>query len=93
MGYSYFNCFLGNTLSLPCVDHPVPEVSSPVSVVSTGSPSLTSVDQDASTITRLHIILLISTTVGGSVLKGLRRTKAQRAYGALRRDADEGVGS
>ncbi|GKC07284.1 retrovirus-related pol polyprotein from transposon TNT 1-94 [Tanacetum coccineum] len=31
----------------PCVDHPVPEVSSPVSVVSTGSPSLTSVDQDA----------------------------------------------
>ncbi|GKG65475.1 hypothetical protein Tco_0675324, partial [Tanacetum coccineum] len=31
----------------PCVDHPVPEVVSPVLVVSTGSPSSTSVDQDA----------------------------------------------
>ncbi|GKB92630.1 hypothetical protein Tco_0964902, partial [Tanacetum coccineum] len=31
----------------PCVDHPVPEVADPVSVVSTGSPSSTSVDQDA----------------------------------------------
>ncbi|GKD29956.1 integrase, catalytic region, zinc finger, CCHC-type containing protein [Tanacetum coccineum] len=32
---------------LPCVDHPVPEVAAPVSVVSTGSPSSTLVDQDA----------------------------------------------
>nr|GEU87543.1 hypothetical protein [Tanacetum cinerariifolium] len=32
----------------PCVDHPVLEVAAPVSVVSTGSPSSTSVDQDAS---------------------------------------------
>ncbi|GJY69762.1 hypothetical protein Tco_0472744 [Tanacetum coccineum] len=31
----------------PCVDHPVPEVVAPVSAVSTGSPSSTSVDQDA----------------------------------------------
>nr|GEU98762.1 integrase, catalytic region, zinc finger, CCHC-type, peptidase aspartic, catalytic [Tanacetum cinerariifolium] len=28
----------------PCVDHPVPEVAAPVSIVSTGLPSLTSVD-------------------------------------------------
>ncbi|GKA40909.1 retrovirus-related pol polyprotein from transposon TNT 1-94 [Tanacetum coccineum] len=31
----------------PCVDHPVPEVVAPVSAVLTGSPSSTSVDQDA----------------------------------------------
>ncbi|GKD74786.1 retrovirus-related pol polyprotein from transposon TNT 1-94, partial [Tanacetum coccineum] len=31
----------------PCVDHPVPEVAAPVFVVSTDSPSSTSVDQDA----------------------------------------------
>ncbi|GJX09450.1 hypothetical protein Tco_0199309 [Tanacetum coccineum] len=31
----------------PCVDHPVPEVVAPVPVISTGSPSSTSVDQDA----------------------------------------------
>ncbi|GJV89458.1 retrovirus-related pol polyprotein from transposon TNT 1-94 [Tanacetum coccineum] len=31
----------------PCVDHPVPKVAAPVSAVSIGSPSLTSVDQDA----------------------------------------------
>ncbi|GJX60458.1 retrovirus-related pol polyprotein from transposon TNT 1-94, partial [Tanacetum coccineum] len=31
----------------PCVDHPVPEVAAPVPYVSTGSPSSTSVDQDA----------------------------------------------
>ncbi|GJX91988.1 retrovirus-related pol polyprotein from transposon TNT 1-94 [Tanacetum coccineum] len=31
----------------PCVDHPVPEVAAPVPVFSTGSPSSTSVDQDA----------------------------------------------
>nr|GEZ72737.1 hypothetical protein [Tanacetum cinerariifolium] len=31
----------------PCVDHPVPEVAALVYVVSTGSPSSTSVDQDA----------------------------------------------
>ncbi|GKA81875.1 copia protein [Tanacetum coccineum] len=31
----------------PCVDHPVPEVVAPVPIISTGSPSSTSVDQDA----------------------------------------------
>ncbi|GKA90234.1 putative ribonuclease H-like domain-containing protein, partial [Tanacetum coccineum] len=31
----------------PCVDHPVPEVAAPVPAVSTGTPSSTSVDQDA----------------------------------------------
>ncbi|GKE08650.1 retrovirus-related pol polyprotein from transposon TNT 1-94 [Tanacetum coccineum] len=31
----------------PCVDNPVPKVAAPVSAVSTGSPSLASVDQDA----------------------------------------------
>nr|GEY83645.1 hypothetical protein [Tanacetum cinerariifolium] len=31
----------------PCVDHPVPDVASPVSTILTGSPSSTSVDQDA----------------------------------------------
>ncbi|GKB00684.1 retrovirus-related pol polyprotein from transposon TNT 1-94 [Tanacetum coccineum] len=32
---------------LPCVDHPIPEVVAPEPVVSTGTPSSTSVDQDA----------------------------------------------
>ncbi|GKB54869.1 retrovirus-related pol polyprotein from transposon TNT 1-94 [Tanacetum coccineum] len=31
----------------PCVDHPVPEVTAPEPTVSTGTPSSTSVDQDA----------------------------------------------